>query len=191
MDKAQRAEFIAALVTDKYSGFRDGDEPVLEACADTRLEEFRAAADARKVEERRSTETATELVKANARLKVSEEKLRTAQEAPTEEDWLAKAPPRYKALIDADKAQEDSVRAAIVSHLKDLGNNTEAELKAMPTEQLKTLAAYARFDVPDFSGRGIAQERHASGNRQTYAAPDPYKDALAARRVAEGSKAVN
>jgi hypothetical protein len=188
MEKAQRAEMVAALVTDKYSGFKEGDEAVLEACSDARLEEFRAASDSRKVAERKASDLETELTKANARLKVSEEKLRTAQEAPTEEQWLERAPAPYKRLIDAAKAEEDATRAAIVSHLKDLGNNTEAELKQMPLEQLKTLAAYARFQVPDFSGRGLPQERNAAQNTGNYAPPDPYKAAL---EKMNGSKAVN
>lgn len=188
MEKAQRAELVAALVTDRYSGFKEGDEAVLETCSDARLEEFRAASDARKVEEKRAADTATELVKANARLKVSEEKVRTLEQAPSEEDWLAKAPARIKTLIDAQKAEEDATRSAIVSHLKDLGNNTEAELKAMPLDQLKTLAAYARFQVPDFSGRGLPQERNASQNNASYAPPDPYKAGL---DKMNGSKAVN
>src|SRR5690349_7047463 len=143
-DKVKKAEQIAALVADKYSGFKTGDEAILEACSDERLGEFRAAADVRRVDEQKARTTSDELVKANARLKVTEENLRTAQEAPSEEDWLAKAPARYKALIDADRAEEDAVKSAIVSSLKDLGQHTEEELKAKTVEQLRELAAYAR-----------------------------------------------
>ena len=46
MEKTARAELIAALVTDKHSGFADGDEAILEAASDERLERFRSAADA-------------------------------------------------------------------------------------------------------------------------------------------------
>lgn len=190
MDKTMRAERIAALVADPYSGFKEGHEAILEACSDEQLEEFRAASDARKVSEHQAKQTETELTKANARLKVSDEKLRAASEKPTEEEWLEKAPPRYKALIDADKAEEDAVRAAIVSKLKDLGNNTEAELQAMSTDQLRTLADYARVTIPDFSGRGMPKERYASARKtDSYAPPDPYKEPL--ERMRNGSKAVN
>ena len=182
MEKSQRQELIAALVTDRYSGFKDGDESVLEACADARLEEFRAAADARKVEEARARSIDTELVKANARLKVTEEKLRTAEQNPSEEEWLAKAPARVKTLLDAQKAEEDAERSSIVSQLKDLGNHTEPELKGFPLEKLRELAAYARIQIPDFSGRGVAKERNAAANTTGYAPPDPYAAALASRR---------
>lgn len=192
MKDTTRAEQIAALVADQYSGFKLGDEAMLETCSDQRLGEFRAAADARKVDEQKARDTATELVKVNARLKVSDESLRAAQQMPTEEEWLEKAPPKYKALIDADKAQEDAVKAAIVSKLKDLGANTEAELQEMSVDQLRQLAAYANVTIPDFSGKGIPKDRYASSKRtDNYAAPDPYAPALEKMRNANTSKAVN
>lgn len=181
-----RAELIASLVTDKFSGFKDGDEPILEAASDARLEELRAAADAHRAIDRDRTKQTTELTNANARLKIAEERLRTAQESPSEEEWLAKAPPSIKTLIDAHKAEEDALRGSLVSRLKDCGANTEAELKAMPLDQLKTLAAYARVEIPDFSGRGIPVERNAAANT-SYAPPDPYAEGLKALR----SKMVN
>lgn len=185
-----RAELIATLVADRYSGFKAGDESILETCSDQRLEEFRAASDARRVDEQKSRTTETELVKSNARLKVSEEKLRAAEQNPTEEEWLAKAPARIKTLIDADRAEEDAVRASIVSSLKDLGANTEEELKAMSVDQLRQLAAYARVTVPDFSGRGMPKDRYASAkSTNSYAPPDPYAAGL--EKMRNGSKAVN
>lgn len=182
-----RAEIIASLVSDKHSGFKAGDDAMLETCSDVRLEEFRAAAEATRAAERDHSKTTTELTKANARLSVAEERLRTAEQNPTEDEWLAKAPPKIKVLLDAHKAQEDAVRASLVAQLKVMGANTEDELKAMDLDKLKQLAAYARVDVPDFSGRGLPVERNAS-EKTNYAPPDPYAAALAAQR---GSKAVN
>lgn len=182
-----RAEIIASLVSDKHSGFKAGDDAMLETCSDVRLEEFRAAAEATRAAERDHGKTTTELTKANARLSVAEERLRTAEQNPTEDEWLAKAPPKIKVLLDAHKAQEDAVRASLVAQLKVMGANTEDELKAMDLDKLKQLAAYARVDVPDFSGRGLPVERNAS-EKTNYAPPDPYAAALAAQR---GSKAVN
>lgn len=193
MEKSMRAELIAALVTDRYSGFKDEDTAMLETCADARLEEFRAASDSRKAAERERTKLESDLTKVEARAKVAEERLRVAEQGPSEEEWLAKAPPSVKALLDAQKAEEDAVRSSIVSQLKDLGENTEAELKAMPLEQLRQLASYARVHVPDFSGRGLPVERHASGNKNNtvnYAPPDPYAAGLKQLQAA-GSKLVN
>lgn len=185
-----RAELIATLVADRYSGFKAGDESILETCSDARLEEFRAASDKRRVDEQTARNTDTELTKANARLKVAESKLVAAQEAPSEEEWLAKAPPKYKALIDADRAEEDSIRASMITSLKDLGQNTEEELKAMPTENLRQLAAYARVTVPDYSGRGVAKDRYASAkSTQSYAPPDPWGAGL--EKLRKESKTVN
>jgi hemerythrin superfamily protein len=187
--KTNRAEQIAALVVDPHSGFKTNDEGMLETCSDERLAEFRAASDARRVEEQKARNTDTELTKANARLKVTEEKLRSAEQAPTEEQWLEKAPARIKVLLDAEKAEEDAVRAAIVSKLKDLGANTEAELNAKTTDQLRELAEYARVSVPDFSGRGVPKERFASSKTANYAPPDPYAPGL--EKMRNSSKMVN
>lgn len=187
MEKATRAELIAELVTDRYSGFRDGDESLLETASDARLEEFRAAADNRRAGERSTNRLESDLTNTQARLKVAEERLKTAEQSPTEEEWLAKAPPFFKTLLDNHKAQEDATRASLISQLKDLGANTEEELKGMKTEQLKQLAAYARVEIPDFSGRGMPQERNASAkDRHSYAPPNPY-----AKPLEQLSKLVN
>jgi len=187
--KTNRAEQIAALVVDPHSGFKTNDENMLESCSDERLAEFRAASDARRVDEQKARTTETELTKANARLKVTEEKLRAAEQAPSEEEWMAKAPAKFKALYDADKAQEDAIRAAVVSKLKDLGANTEAELNAKTTDQLRELAEYARVSIPDYSGRGLAKERFASSKTVNYAPPDPYAADL--EKLRSSSKRVN
>lgn len=187
MEKQNRAELIAALVTDPYSGFMDGDEAILEAASDARLEAFRSASDNRKTAERDRVTQATALTNSQARLKVAEERLKEASQGPTEEEWLLRAPESVKKLLEAHKAEEDSFRASLVSSLKDLGANTEAELKAKSTEELKTLATYARVEIPDFSGRGVPKERNAQENTGNYAPPDPYAPHLKAM----GSKAVN
>lgn len=187
--KTNRAEQIAALVVDPHSGFKNGDEGMLETCSDERLAEFRTASDGRRTEEQKAKTTETELTKSNARLKVTEDKLRVAEQAPSEEAWMEKAPERVKALIAAEKAEEDSVRAAIVSRLKDLGANTEAELNAMPTEQLRQLAEYSRTPIPDFSGKGLPKERYASNKTANYAPPDPYAADL--EKMRSGSKRIN
>lgn len=180
-EKATRAEIIAELVTDRYSGFKDGDESILEGASDSRLEEFRAASDVKRADERARGKLETEFTNTSARLKVAEERLRTAEQGPTEEEWLAKAPPSIKTLLDAHKAEEDALRASLVSQLKDLGANTEAELKAKSIDELRTLAAYARVEVPDFSGRGLPVERHASSSSNIdYTPPDPYAAGLKA-----------
>lgn len=183
-EKTSRAEQIAALVTDRYSGFKDGDESILEAASDARLEELRAATDARKAEERTRTRLETDLTNANARLKVAEERLKAAEQVPTEEEWLARAPARIKTLLDSMKAEEDATRAALISQLKDLGANTEEELKAKSTDDLKVLASYAKVEIPDFSARGIPVERTASARSENYAPPNPYEAGIRALQTA-------
>jgi len=187
MEKTARAELIAALVTDKHSGFADGDEAILEAASDERLERFRSAADASRSASNDRGRLETDFRNTSARLKVAEERIKAAEQPMSEEEFLQKAPEAFKAVLVEHKTLEDGMRASLVSQLKDLGANTEAELKTKSIDELKTLAAYARVPVPDFSGRGLPKERDMRA-AQTYAAPDPYAAALDQIR---GSKTVN
>lgn len=176
-DKATRAEQIAALVSDRYSGFNESDQAMLETASDSRLDEFRAAAARRQTEERERTKVDTDLTNVSARLKIAEDRLRAAQESPSEEEWLSRAPESIKAVIEEYRTAQAAQRADIIGQLKDLGQNTEAELKEMKTEQLLQLASYARVQVPDYSGRGLPQSRNAAANKndiRTFEAPDPY-----------------
>jgi hypothetical protein len=183
-DQNVRAEVIAALVTDHYSGFKDGDERLLEAASDVRLDEFRAASDVRRNAESVHNRLETDYRNVSARLKVSEERIKTLEQPLSEEDFMQKAPPSIKTLLEAKKAEEDAIRASLVSQLKDLGAHTEDELKKKSVDELRTLASYARVQVPDFSGRGLPVERNAQeNNRQNYAPPDPYAEALKALRA--------
>lgn len=182
--KNARAELIAALVTDKFSGFKDGDEGLLEACSDARLEEFRAASETRKSEATAHTRLETDHRNTSARLKIAEDKLKANEQELTEDEFLAKAPASIKTLIESHKAQEAELRADLVSALKDCGANTEDELKKMDIPTLKTLAKYARVNVPDFSGRGLPVQRNAS-EQPNYAPPKPYTLALKAQSEAK------
>jgi hypothetical protein len=184
-DKNTRAEVIASLVTDNYSGFKDGDEAILEACSDSRLDEFRAASDTRRSAEGAHNRLETDYRNASARLKVSEERIKTLEQPLSSEDFMQKAPPEIKVLLEAHKAQEDAIRSSLVSQLKDLGAHSEEELKKKSVDELKTLASYARVQVPDFSGRGLPVERHAQENKQNYAPPNPYAEPLKALAAAK------
>lgn len=181
MEKNARAEVIAALITDRFSGFKDGDEAVLEACSDSRLEEFRAMSETRKVEATKVTKLETDLRNTAARLKIAEDRIKSSEAEMSEEEFLSRAPARIKTLIEAHSAQEAAIRAALVSQLKDLGGHSEDELKKKSIDELKVLASYARVQVPDFSGRGLPVERHAS-DRVSYAPPNPYEEGLKALR---------
>lgn len=181
MEKNTRAEVIAALVTDKFSGFKDGHETILEACSDTQLEEFRAASESRKVAATTMARLETDNRNLAARLKIAEDRLRASEQELSEEEFLAKAPARYKTLIEAATAAEAATRASLVSQLKDLGAHTEDELKKKSVDELKTLASYARVQVPDFSGRALPVERSAA-SRVSYAPPNPYEEGLKALR---------
>lgn len=190
MDKKAKAELIAALVTDKHSGFKEGDEPFLETASDARLDEFKAAAATNKTAAEAAVKNENDLRAAQAKLTVVETKLKTAEAAPTDAEWLDRAPAGIKTLLENQKAAEDELREGLIGKLKGLKANTEEELKAMPTAALKQLAAYAKVDQPvNYAGRGVAVPRDAQ-NADDYTPPDPYAPGIKALQ-AEGSKAVN
>lgn len=184
MEKSTRAELIAELVTDRYSGFRDGDEAILEAASDARLEEFRTASEAAKSAERSSQKLDTDLRNASARLKVAEERIKASEQPMTEAEFLLKAPESFRTLLENDKAREDTERAAFISVLKDCGAHSEDELKKMAIPELEKLARYAGARVPDFSGRGLPRNTQEQPN---FAPPDPYAAGIKALQ----SKTVN
>lgn len=184
MEKNTRAEVIAALVTDKFSGFKDGDETILEACSDTRLEEFRAASESHKAAATAFSKLETENRNVGARLRVAEERIKASETQLSEEEFLLRAPGSIKTLVEAHKAEQDALKAALVSQLKDLGANSEEELKKKSIDELRTLAAYARVEVPSFAGRGMPVDRTTEDRNATFAPPDPYAAGIKALQEA-------
>lgn len=184
----QRAELIASLVTDKYSGFKDGDESILEGASDVRLAEFRSAADAAKLAAGDKERLNTDLVNTKARLKVAEDRIKTNESELTEAEFIARAPAHIKTLLDAHKAEQDSEKAALVSALKTCGVKSEEELNKCEIPELKTLARFARIQVFDYSGKGLPVDRTLEGkddkNSRTYAPPDPYAAGVKALQAA-------
>lgn len=185
MEKTARAELIASLVTDRYSGFKDGDEALLEAASDVRLEEFRTASQQRAAAASEHTRLESDNRQVNARLKVAEERIRVAEQPMTKDEFLLKAPPEFKALLENHAALEAATKTALVSLLKDCGANTEDELTKMTVPELKQLAKYARVEIPDFSGRGVPLQRSAENNQTDYTPPDSYGIAITKEKAAQ------
>jgi hypothetical protein len=182
-----KAEMIADLITDKFSGFKDGDEHILEACADARLVEFRSAAASHKVKAEERTNLETENRNVTARLTVAGDRLRAAEATLTEEEFLNRAPMSIKSLVEGHRAAEQAERTSIITQLKDFSVDTEEVLNKKSVEELRTLAKYAHIEVPDFSGRGLPRNETIK-NLSSYDPPDPYAAGLKARRE---SKSVN
>jgi len=177
MDKTQRAELIAALVSDKFSGFGEGDVVMLETAGDERLEKFRAAADAGRAAANDHARLEAEHRNLGARLKVAEERIKASEQPMTEAEFLAKAPESFKATLEAAKAVEDATKASLISVLEDRGVLSKDDLEKKSIPELETLAAFARVEVPDFSGKGVPRNA-AAKERANYAPPDPYAEAF-------------
>lgn len=183
-DKNVRAELIAALVTDKFSGFKDGDEAILEAASDVRLEEFRSASDAHRNMTATIARMETEQRNLSARLKVAEERLAKAEQPMTDEEFIQRAPAHIRTVLEARAAEEAQLKTSLVTSLAKLGGETEDELKKKTIPELQVLARYAGVKVLDFRGRAMPVDRAAEGNKESFAPPDPYKDGLEKLRTA-------
>lgn len=184
IEKATKAELIAALVTDRYSGFKDGDEALLEAASDARLDEFRVASEASRAKDNTIAKMESDARNVNARLTVATERIVKLEQPMTEEDFIQRAPASIKSVLEARAAEEATLKSSLVTSLKDLGGETEEQLKKKSIPELQTLAQYARVKVLDFSGRGLPVERTASSKAANYAPPDPYASGLEKMRAA-------
>lgn len=187
MDKPTRDELIAALVTDKHSGFKAGDEAQLQVVSDARLEEFRAASENNRKQAETIAKMETDARQTAARLKVAEERIVKLELPMSDADFVARlaADSPIKVLLEQRAAEDTQLKASLVSSLKDLGGEKEEDLKKKSIPELQTLARYAGVKVLDFSGRGIPVERNAGENtRESYAPPDPYKAGLEQVRAA-------
>lgn len=173
-----RAELIASLVTNKFSGFKDGDESILEAASDARLLEFRSAADAAKLAQADHITLETTLKNTAARLKVAEDRIKANESELSDEEFIARAPAHIKTLLEAHQAAQASKKASLISALKSCGVMSEEELKKKDIPELETLARFAKVQVIDYSGRGLPVERSAEENSHNYAPPDSYKTGL-------------
>lgn len=175
-----KAELIAGLVTDKYSGFVDGDEPLLEAASDERLERFRTATDARRAAANEHTKLETDFRNTSARLKVMEAQLKDAEAPLSEEEFVRRAPASIKATLEALAAEEAELKATLVAGLKDCGADSEEDLKKKTIPELRTLAKYARIEVRDYSGRGLPKDRFAEASEDYSEPPNPYEAGIKA-----------
>lgn len=183
-----RDELIAALVTDKYSGFKTGDEPILAAASDARLDEFRVASEANRTTHGTIAKMEADGRQTSARLKVAEDRIVKLEQPMTDEEFVQRAPTSVKAVLEARAAEEASLKASLVNSLKDLGGESEEQLKKKSIPELQTLAQYARIKVLDFSGKGVPMERYAQDKQVSYAPPDPYKADLEKLRAAEAAR---
>lgn len=171
MTPEMKAEIIKTLVADKHSGFTVGDEKMLEAASDERLESFRVAAEARALE-----------VKEVKELKAAEGK------QLSQEDFMKVAPPELKSLISRQQKQETERKADLVAVLKTAQEeHSESQLAAMPTDELESMARMLKTQVADkrdYSGRGVSRTMSDGGD--DFTPPDPYADGLKALRAAQG-----
>lgn len=180
MTKDQRGEVIKSLVANKHSGFVTGDEAILEAASDDRLESFRVAAAAREVEVKKTVEQPAE-----TRSLLGNKKL-------TEEEFLSIAPDSFRTLIERQQTQDVAIKTNLVSTLKAAQTEySESELSAMTTDNLERFAR--AIGVPmapaptNFSGRGMPRQLQADKTSDVYAnPPNPYEAGIKALRAANG-----
>jgi hypothetical protein len=103
--------------------------------------------------------------------------------APISEADVLKQFPTIAGIVAKAKAEEAAKRAGLVSGLSAKQTSFgQAELEAMPTEQLEKIAALVAVETPAVDYTGLGLPRGASAAVQPAVAPDPWADALKARK---------
>lgn len=168
MTKEDRAEVIKSLVANKHSGFTAGDEAILEAASDDRLESFRVASESRAAEVKAAQDAAAK------------------PRQLTEEEFMKVAPPEVTSMVTRMRNAETSRKAQLVTALKTSQTEySESELSTMKLEDLERMVRFAKVAVEeqeyDFSGRAIPRAAAANSHENDVFLnpPDPYAPALA------------
>lgn len=171
MTAEQRAEVIKTLVANKHSGFVAGDDKMLEAATDERLEAAMVAASAREKEVKAAEEART-------------------PKALTTENFMDVAPPEVKALIARTQRAETERKADLVNGLKAAQSEySESELSGMKLEDLERMARVTKLEENEppvsYMGRGVPRSAAAQKADDVYAnPPDPYADGIKAMQAA-------
>lgn len=114
--------------------------------------------------------------------KSTEKKMKAAQAAgfktvaEHEEAQFLETHPSLKTLVDRQKKHEADRRESLIATLKTCGALSEEQLKAKSLCQLEELAAFAKVEVPDFSGRGMPEARGAEASDVYLNPPNPYSE---------------
>lgn len=178
MTADQKTAALKALATcgcdeAKIKGL-DSDDKIVAAM----LEQSEKHATALKVAQDAKDAAVAAEAKAKADLKAASEHV------PTEEEWLKTAPASFRAMHAQKQAQDKAEHTGLVEKLLAASKTLSKEqLEAKSLDDLKTLAAFAKVDTVDYSGRGVAVPRSAAST-EDFTPPKPYEAALKALQTA-------
>ena len=106
-----------------------------------------------------------------------------AAKVKTEAEWLAEAPPALRSMVARQQAAEAARKTALVTTLKAAqAEYTEAELQAMPLDQLERTARLAAAAVPELDYAAVGAPRAAAAQDVYTNPPNGYRMALDARK---------
>jgi hypothetical protein len=165
MTKAER--ITALMATPKFKVF---SKATLELLTDEQLTSFEAEAKTPVADAvpQVAASTTSATPEATAR-----ETVEGVLKAMSEADFLACAPKPIRDLVQAAKDRETVERTTLVAAMKTSQTEfTEAELTAMPIDQLRRFSRVCnvRVDPVDFSGRGVPRDAN-SGDDDQFSAP--------------------
>ena len=104
------------------------------------------------------------------KIKAAAAKAGISVEEYEEQEFLKTAPASIRAMAAKHKAAEAARKTELVAALKG-GPLDEKQLAAKSVEDLETLAAYAKVETVDFSGRGLPR---SAEERRDNTPPNPY-----------------
>lgn len=179
MTKEERAAAITALTSCPCSGFTTAHTKMLEAATDDQIAAFRTAGETRKAEQQKLTDLEAKVTATEGKVATTEAALKAAQAAQIPADELV----NLRALATTKATQDAAEKTDLVGKLKTAGTLTEEQLNVKSLDDLRTLAAFAKVEVADFSGRGIAVPRAAAA--VDFTPPNPYEAGIKALQGAK------
>lgn len=186
MNDADRKAAIKLITATKGTGYcadNADDMAELNAMSDKNLINLRTLAEGKSKAEG-DLKTAQEAkVEAEAKLKAAEEKKPEAK--PLTRDEIFAADPSLKTIVTEHDARVAAEKKALIEKLIAASKvQTKEQLEAKSVEELRTLASYAKVEVPpaDFSGRGIPMPRAAAEDNSKFAPPNPWASLTEAKK---------
>jgi hypothetical protein len=205
----RNADKIKALIENPETSFTIDDQAFLEGLTDERLATFLPKAAPVAVAEPPKVEPKVEAPVQAAPVAEAPKVLSAAELAEqlrklNDEDFIAALPTEARDVVVAARAQAKERREKMLTGLKAATKDaySAAELEAMPNDQLDKLAKAVGFDptaepvaeppkveapkarVYDWTGMAGARQQPEGVKLSDFTPPDPWKDALAARKGA-------
>jgi len=183
IEKLAKCQYNPIKDVKALEAFSDEGLQALDAHCGEQAEAFSALQEELKDAKEELKTAQTKVTEQEKALRTAEADLRKAKKTPTEDEWMAQAPPSIKTLVERQKKQEEEKREVLVAELKTAQEEySEEELQKMPLETLERTAKLLKINqeqVDYGASRPIPKMRTAGEKDDPYKnPPDPYAEGV-------------